>query len=66
MIALVRRFLPRAAAAAAAAALLILAGCGGGLVADLPTEFDALINDGWLKYNQGKYDEAYRLFSKAV
>ena len=47
-------------------ALLIPAGCGGGLVADIPTEFDSLINDGWLKYNQGKFDDAYRYFTKAV
>ena len=46
--------------------LAILAGCGGGLTADLTSDYDALVNDGWLKYNQSKYDESYRIFMKAV
>ncbi len=46
--------------------LAVLAGCGGGLTADLPTDYDALINEGWLKYNQSKFDDSYRIFTKAV
>ena len=46
--------------------LAALAGCGGGITADLPSDYDALINQGWLKYNQNSYDESYRIFAKAV
>ncbi len=42
-----------------------LAGCGGGLTASTPSDFESLIDDGWTEYNGGRFDEAQRLFSKA-
>lgn len=46
--------------------LTVLIGCGGGIVANVPSGYEGLIDQGWLKYNQAEYDESYQLFVQAV
>jgi len=45
--------------------LLMLAGCGGGILDEKVADYDSLIESGWEKYNQYKYDAAYQLFVSA-
>ena len=43
----------------------ILSGCSGGIMSDIPASYDSLIESGWEKYNQRRYNEAYQSFLKA-
>lgn len=45
--------------------VLLAAGCGGGILSDKIADYDSLIESGWEKYNQRKYDAAYQLFLSA-
>lgn len=44
---------------------LLLAGCGGGILGERSGDYDALIESGWERYNQRRYDDAYQIFLNA-
>ncbi len=44
---------------------VLLAGCGGGIVGELSNNYDAMIESGWERYNQRRYDDAYQIFQNA-
>ncbi|MFC1693170.1 tetratricopeptide repeat protein [Candidatus Latescibacterota bacterium] len=43
----------------------VILGCSGGITTDTSYDYDSLIESGWERYNQSRYDEAYRLFLDA-
>jgi len=43
----------------------IAAGCGGGITSDLADNYDTLMSQGWSRYNQAAYEDAYQLFLDA-